>query len=75
LLGPQGLRELALLNLQKSRYAREKIAGLAGFGLPFSAATYNEFVVRMPASTKEITGKLIERRIIGGLDLAVTTQG
>jgi glycine dehydrogenase subunit 1 len=69
LLGPHGLRELALLNLNKSHYAKEKIAGLAGFELPFSAAAYNEFVVRMPKSVEEINRKLRERRIIGGMDL------
>jgi len=69
LLGPRGLRELALLNLQKSGYAKEKIAGLSGFRLSFSAPTYNEFVVRMPEPVEEINRKLRERGIIGGLDL------
>jgi glycine dehydrogenase subunit 1 len=69
LLGPQGLRELALLNLQKSHYARQRIAELPGFERLFSAATYNEFVVRMPGPVEEINRKLTERRIIGGLDL------
>jgi glycine dehydrogenase subunit 1 len=69
LLGPQGLRELALLNLIKAHYAKEKIAGLSGFRLPFSAPTYNEFVVRMPKPVEEINRRLRERGIIGGLDL------
>ncbi len=69
LLGPQGLAQLASLNLQKSHYARERIARLPGFELPFSAPTYNEFVVRMPRPVEEINSKLLERRIIGGLNL------
>jgi glycine dehydrogenase subunit 1 len=69
LLGPQGLRELSLLNLNKSHYAKEKIAGLSDFRLPFSAPTYNEFVVRMPESAEEINRKLRKRGIIGGLNL------
>jgi glycine dehydrogenase subunit 1 len=69
LLGPQGLRDLALLNLNKSHYAKEKIAGLSGFRLSFSAPTYNEFVMRMPKPVEEINRKLRERGIIGGLDL------
>jgi len=69
LLGPQGLRELALLNLNKAHYAKEKIAGLSGFRLPFSAPIYNEFVVRMPEPVEEINRRLRERGIIGGLDL------
>ena len=70
LLGPQGLAELARLNLQKAHYAKEKISGLPGFDLPFPGATYNEFVVRMPRSAEEINRKLLKRRIIGGLDLS-----
>lgn len=69
LLGPQGLTELALLNLQKSNYAKERISELPGFELPHSVPTYNEFVVRMPKSAEEINQKLMQRRIIGGLDL------
>jgi glycine cleavage system P protein (glycine dehydrogenase) subunit 1 len=69
LLGPQGLRELALLNLNKAYYAKEKIAGLSGFRLPFSAPTYNEFVVRMPKPVEKMNRRLRERGIIGGLDL------
>jgi len=42
---------------------------LPGFELPFSAPTYNEFVVRMPRPVEEINSKLLERRIIGGLNL------
>ena len=70
LLGPQGLAELARLNLQKAHYAKEGISGLPGFDLPFPGATYNEFVVRMPRSAVEINRKLLKRRIIGGLDLS-----
>jgi glycine dehydrogenase subunit 1 len=69
LLGPQGLRQLALLNLQKTHYAKEQMAGLPGYELPFSAPTYNEFVLRLPRSARQINPQLLKRRIIGGLDL------
>ncbi|MDH7500118.1 MAG: aminomethyl-transferring glycine dehydrogenase subunit GcvPA [candidate division NC10 bacterium] len=69
LLGPQGLRELALLNLQKAHYAKQQIAALSGFQLPFSAPTYNEFAVRLPKPAKKINQGLLGRGIIGGLDL------
>lgn len=47
LLGRQGLRTLAEHNLSLAAYARESFAQ-AGFELPYSAPTFNEFVVRVP---------------------------
>ena len=41
LLGKHGLRELALLNYHRARYARERLGSLR-----FSGPTFNEFVVR-----------------------------
>jgi len=69
LLGPQGLHQLALLNLQKAHYAKQQIAALSGFQLPFSAPTYNEFVVRLPRPAKKINQRLMGQGIIGGLNL------
>lgn len=69
LLGPRGLRELALLNLQKAHYAKEQISSLPGFGLPLSAPTYNEFVVRSPLPADQMNQRLLENGIIGGLEL------
>jgi len=45
-LGRQGLRETAELCVQKASYARERIAALDRFEIPFSSATFKEFVVR-----------------------------
>jgi glycine dehydrogenase subunit 1 len=69
LLGPRGLRELSLLNLHKAHYAKQLIASLPGFELPLSAPTYNEFVVRLPLPAQQVRERLLEREIIGGLDL------
>jgi glycine dehydrogenase subunit 1 len=46
LLGPQGLREVADLCLQKSRYAAQQIAANERFELAFDAPTFKEFAVR-----------------------------
>jgi glycine dehydrogenase subunit 1 len=47
LLGRVGLRELAQVNLSLAAYAREKLAG-AGLRLPYTAPSFNEFVVEVP---------------------------
>lgn len=70
-MGKQGLREVAEQNAQKSAYAKKKIAELDGFSIPFSAPTFNEFVVRGPKPATEILETLrIENDIIGGLALS-----
>jgi glycine dehydrogenase subunit 1 len=46
LLGPRGLKEVATLCLQKSRYLAEQLAATDRFELAFEAPTFKEFVVR-----------------------------
>ncbi|OYV83031.1 MAG: glycine dehydrogenase (aminomethyl-transferring) [Planctomycetia bacterium 21-64-5] len=46
LMGPQGLREVAELCLQKSRYARDRLTSGGRLSLAFDQPTFKEFVVR-----------------------------
>jgi glycine dehydrogenase subunit 1 len=69
-LGRKGLRELALLNLRKTAYAKETFASVKGCSLPFGAPTFNEFVLRLPAGAEEVNRKLEKEKIIGGLDVS-----
>ncbi|MCC6826180.1 MAG: glycine dehydrogenase, partial [Acidobacteria bacterium] len=41
-----------------------------GYSIPFSAPTFNEFVVRGPRSAAEILESVREKGIIGGLALS-----
>jgi glycine dehydrogenase subunit 1 len=67
-MGPQGLRELALLNLRKAAYARDRLRR-AGCGARFTGPTFNEFVVRCSQKPATLLSKLLRQRIVGGLDL------
>lgn len=70
-MGKKGLQEVATLNAQKAAYAKKRIAELEGFSIPFSAPTFNEFVVRMPTNADELLKKLLDQKgIIGGLALS-----
>ncbi|MBX3283483.1 MAG: aminomethyl-transferring glycine dehydrogenase subunit GcvPA [Acidobacteria bacterium] len=69
-MGKQGLAEVAEQNLQKAAYAKKKIAAVEGFSIPFSAPTFNEFVVRGPKPATEILESVREKDIIGGLALS-----
>lgn len=62
--GKQGLRELAVQNLSKAHYLAKDLP--LAFGGPF----FNEFVVRPKnSSPAAVNRRLLERKIIGGLEL------
>jgi glycine dehydrogenase subunit 1 len=70
LLGRTGLRELALLNLRKTAYAKAAISKLRGYEVRFSGPTFNEFVVRSKKRTPaQLSRALLGKRIIGGMEL------
>ena len=59
-----------MLCLQKSAYAREKIAALAGFALAFPGSYFKEFTISLPAPAAAMNRRLLQHKIIGGLDLS-----
>lgn len=86
-LGAEGLRELALLNLNKAHYLAEKAAALPGHSLVFDAPFFNEFVLRLPSEPRRIRSRLAEEGFLvedpeplarlglpGALRLAVTEK-
>jgi glycine dehydrogenase subunit 1 len=68
-MGRRGVQEVARQNLQKAHYAASEIAKLDGFGLRFTAPFFNEFVVRTPRAASEVTKRLLDKKIIGGVAL------
>jgi glycine dehydrogenase subunit 1 len=68
--GKQGLRQVAELCYHKAHYAADRIAQLAGYSLPGTGTFFQEFVVQCPADPAAINRRLLERNILGGLDLS-----
>jgi glycine dehydrogenase subunit 1 len=68
-MGPQGLREVALQNLRKAAYAKERLGKLRGVDSRFNGPTFNEFVLRTKRKPEAILKQLLKREIVGGLDL------
>lgn len=69
-LGKQGLRQVAELCYQKAHYAASLIAKLPGYSLPIAGAFFQEFVIQCPVSPATINRQLLERNILGGLDIS-----
>ncbi|MBI4051794.1 MAG: aminomethyl-transferring glycine dehydrogenase subunit GcvPA [Elusimicrobia bacterium] len=70
LLGPQGLKELAELNLQIAQDLAERLSKLRGFSLEFKAPFFNEFVLKTPAPAEQIQKRLLREGILAGLPLS-----
>ncbi|MBI3084971.1 MAG: glycine dehydrogenase, partial [candidate division NC10 bacterium] len=68
-LGKTGLREVALQNLRKAAFAKERLARVRGCSLRFSGPTFNEFVVQVKRRPADLLKGLLRKQIIGGLDL------
>ncbi len=70
-MGRRGLQDVAMQCAQKAAYARRQIAVLEGFSIPYSAHSFNEFVVRAPVAADGLLRALAaEHNITGGLALS-----
>jgi len=70
MLGRQGFQQAGQRCLNAAAYLRTGIERLKGFELPYAAPVFNEFVVRSKGpDAREIVDRLLERRIIAGVDM------
>jgi glycine dehydrogenase subunit 1 len=69
LMGKTGLRDVASLNLARSRELATAISQLDGIDLKFDAPFFNEIVVDVHQPAGHVLAKLQERKILGGVDL------
>jgi glycine dehydrogenase subunit 1 len=68
-LGKRGLRELALMNLNKAEYAKKIASQIRGCKLVFSSPTFNEFVLRIQGEPEGVLERLKGKKILGGIPL------
>jgi len=66
--GKQGMRELALQNLAKAKYAADAL-GKYGKLLFAKTPRFHEFVLQTEETPSRMNARLMEKKIIGGLDL------
>jgi glycine dehydrogenase subunit 1 len=65
LLGKEGLREMALQNISKARFALTELEKIPGVRRVFAGPFFNEFAVEFPRSVKLINAELLREKIIG----------
>jgi glycine dehydrogenase subunit 1 len=70
LLGKRGLREVALQSHAKAEYLKGEIAKVAGYGVPFTGPTFNEFAVDAPEPAAPLLARFARRGILAGVPLS-----
>lgn len=68
-LGREGLPEIGNHNIQKARYALDRLLAVKGVKRRFSGNFFNEFVLEFPGGWKRMENALKGRGIIGGFGL------
>jgi len=68
-MGASGLRDCALENLARAKKTRDAVCAVPGVTPVFTGATFNEFIVRLPAKAADVLAALRKRRVVGGLDV------
>jgi glycine dehydrogenase subunit 1 len=69
LMGKTGLRDVAALNLSRSRELATAVSSIDGVDVKFAAPLFNEFVVDVHQSAAAVLAGLQARKILGGIDL------
>jgi glycine dehydrogenase subunit 1 len=70
ILGRDGLRDLARMNIARARQLMQSIGEIKGFESPlFDAYHFNEFVIKPPVKPEKLNRVLLRKGIIGGLPL------
>ena len=71
-MGKQGMRKVAELCYHKAHYAASLIENIPGFSIleAGNGVFFREFTVRCPIPPEEINQLLLEKGIIGGLDVS-----
>ena len=72
LLGPEGLKKVALNSHKNTQLLRERLTSINGVVAVFSAPTFHECVIQVTADTKQLIDQLAkEHHILGGYDVSI----
>jgi glycine dehydrogenase subunit 1 len=69
-IGKHGLRKMAVLNMKKARYMKQKLKE-TGLRVVHEGMFFNELVVDIGSNVSEINKQLLNKGFIGGYDLEV----
>ena len=68
-VGKNGLKEMAQLNLDKAEYAKQLLSKIKGVEVKRSAPTFNEFTVHLPKDASEVIAAMMKKGFAAGFAL------
>jgi glycine dehydrogenase subunit 1 len=69
MLGKEGLKELAQLNLDKAEFMRQELEKIPNVQVKRSSPTFNEFSVVLPKDASFVVGEMIKKGFAAGFPL------
>ncbi len=68
-VGKNGLKEMAQLNLDKAEYTKQLLSKIKGVEVKRSAPTFNEFTVYLPKDASEVVAAMMKKGFAAGFPL------
>ena len=68
-IGKNGLKAMAQLNLDKAEYAKQLLSKIKGVEVKRSAPTFNEFTVHLPKDASEVVAAMMKKGFAAGFPL------
>ena len=69
LVGKNGLKEMAQLNLDKAEYAKQLLSKIKGVEVKRSSPTFNEFTVHLPKDASQVVAAMMKKGFAAGFAL------
>jgi len=68
-IGKNGLKEMAQLNLDKAEYAKQLLSKIKGVEVKRSAPTFNEFTLHLPKDASDVVAAMMKKGFAAGFPL------
>ena len=68
-VGKNGLKEMAQLNLDKAEYAKQLLSAIKGVEVKRSSPTFNEFTVHLPRDASQVVAAMMRKGFAAGFPL------
>ena len=76
LVGPKGLKEIAVRSAQTARYLAEQLSGIEGVSMTYpDSPFFNEFTLTLPGEPGPVLERLTDQGILGGVDITRFGEG
>jgi glycine dehydrogenase subunit 1 len=70
LIGPEGLRTMAVVSVQRAHYLADALSRVPGVSLKYKNPFFSEFVIETAVPAGKLVAALAEEGILGGVDLS-----